>query len=136
MLNTDMSSKNYESTIYYHDTDAGGVVYYARYLNFLEEARTEFLAGRGVHVASWHQKGIIFVVRECHLIYKKPARYGDVIGCQTEVVKTTAAQIIMRQILFNRETSETLVEADVHLVCISATFKPIAIPPDIKVRLC
>ena len=52
-----------EKRIYYHDTDAGGVVYYGRYLNYLEEARTEFLEDRGLSVAEFQKKGNLYAVR-------------------------------------------------------------------------
>lgn len=130
-----MMLHNYEKYIYYHDTDAGGVVYYGRYLNFLEEARTAFLAARDVPVSLWHAQGIIFVVRECHLIYKKPAHYGDTIYCETILIKMTRVQIIMHQIIRMKDSNEILVEANVHLACLDHSFKPTAIPQDIKTKL-
>lgn len=126
---------DYESPIYYHDTDAGGVVYYGRYLDFLEEARTDLLARRGVNAAHWHRQGIVFAVRECRLVYKRPARYGDHIRCETSVTRVTGARIIMRQTIFHKTTNEILLEAEVHLVCVSPEFRARGIPREIKDQL-
>lgn len=71
-----------EKRIYYHDTDAGGVVYYANYLKYLEEDRTEFLEKRGLSIKEMHENQFFYAVRTCSINYKSPARYGDVIICE------------------------------------------------------
>jgi acyl-CoA thioester hydrolase len=126
---------DYERQVYYHDTDAGGVVYYGRYLDFLEEARTDLLARRGVDAARWHRQGIVFAVRECRLVYKRPARYGDRLRCATAVTRVTGVRIIMRQTVFRKNTDELLLEAEVHLVCVSPEFSLTAIPREIANQL-
>ena len=120
-----------EKTIYYHDTDAGGVVYYANYLKFLEEARTEYLVERGI---SPHGD-FFYAVIECHVKYKSPARYGDRIRVTAEITKITAAQIHFRQDIFHAQDGRLLVTADVRLVYLSRDFKPEALSDDVRGRL-
>ena len=71
--------------VYYHDTDAGGVVYYASYWKFLEEGRTEFCVERGFDVGALFSQGIAFVVVHAEADYKAPARYGDSVEIHTRV---------------------------------------------------
>lgn len=120
-----------EKKIYYHDTDAGGVVYYANYLKFLEESRTEYLAERGIAAHG----DFFYAVRECHLVYRAPARYGERIRLQSEITKITAAQIHFRQLILNADSDQLLVEAEVRLVCLTKDFKPTAIRDDIRAKL-
>ena len=121
-----------EKQIYYHDTDAGGVVYYGRYLQYLEEARTEYLSDHGLTVLQLRDKGFLYAVRECHITYKKPARYGDVITCTAELKKITAAQMFFHQNIHLKEEGSLLATADVALVSLTKDFKPAPIPEDIK----
>lgn len=124
-----------EHKIYYHDTDAGGVVYYANYLKYFEEARTEYLYARGVNVIACVQRGLIFAVRSCHIIYKSPARYGDVIISDAVIEKYTAAQLFFKQNIRDKNSGKVLVEADIILVCLNQRFKPVALPGDLKEKL-
>lgn len=119
--------------IYYHDSDAGGVVYYANYLKYMEEARTDFLVLHGFNETEIDGKPIFFPVRQCNVTYHKPAFYGDTIHCSAEISKTTPARIIFSQKITNVKTSELLVEAEVTLACVSANnFKPVRLPKDIR----
>ena len=124
-----------EKRIYYHDTDAGGVVYYGRYLAFLEEARTELLDDTGLTVKALNDRGYLFAVRTCTIAYKAPARYGDVIICDAKVVKMTAAQLFFEQKVHHKETGQLLVEAQVALACLNHEFKPQELPEDLKAKL-
>ncbi len=124
-----------EKRIYYHDTDAGGVVYYGRYLAFLEEARTELLDETGLTVKALNDRGYLFAVRKCTITYKAPARYGDVILCDAKVVKMTAAQLFFEQTVRHKETGQLLVEAQVALACLSHDFRPQELPEDLKTKL-
>lgn len=124
-----------EKTIYYHDTDAGGVVYYANYLKYLEEARTEFLNNRGISIKELHSEGFLYAVRKCSLTYKRPARYGDVIECKTEISKISVTQIFFNQNIYNKDTGALLVEAEMVLVSLNKEFQASPIPEDIKSRL-
>ena len=124
-----------EKQIYYHDTDAGGVVYYGRYLNYLEEARTEFLERKGMAIDLFRQKKFLYAVRKCTIIYKSPARYGDIIMTETTLQKMTAAQITFDQKIYEKRTHKLLLEAEVTIVSLNKDFKPVAIPEEIKALL-
>ena len=124
-----------EKRIFYHDTDAGGVVYYGNYLKYLEEARTEFLEKKGLSVETFLKRGMMYAVRECKVIYRSPARYGDVLLCEAQLIRATAAQLIFDQKIFHKESGRLMVEAEVSLVCLSKDFKPMQIPEDLKARL-
>ncbi len=118
--------------IYYHDTDAGGVVYYANYLKFMEEARTDFFNERGFSVTEHNGKIVFYPVKECAIQYKKPARLGDVVECSAEVCEISKATITFLQQVKNSQTGQVLVEAKVTLVCVNEQFRPIAVPDDIR----
>ena len=124
-----------EKRIYYHDTDAGGVVYYGRYLAFLEESRTELLDATGLTVKQLNDRGYLFAVRKCMITYKAPARYADVIVCNAKVIKMTAAQLIFEQTIHHKETNQLLVEAEISLVCLSLDFKARELPDDLRAKL-
>ena len=124
-----------EKRIYYHDTDAGGVVYYGRYLNYLEEARTEFLEDRGLSVSEFQKKGNLYAVRKCCVTYKSPARYGETLTCSAVLRKLTAAQLIFDQIIVEKHTLRVVLEAEVTLVCLDADFKPVPLPDELRAKL-
>lgn len=124
-----------EKRIYYHDTDAGGVVYYGRYLSFLEESRTELLDATGLTVKALNDRGYLFAVRKCTITYKAPARYGDLILCDAKVIKMTAAQLIFDQTIHNKESGQLLVQAEVALACLSLDFRPQELPEDLRSKL-
>jgi tol-pal system-associated acyl-CoA thioesterase len=121
--------------IFYHDTDAGGVVYYANYLKYLEEARTEFLENLGLGIRPFIDRGLIYAVRYCNVNYKSPARYGDVLEADARPIKVTGAQIVFAQRVWDKANDRTLVEAEVALVCLSNDFKPHPLPHDLKEKL-
>ena len=121
--------------IYYHDTDAGGVVYYANYLKFLEEARTQFFEDIGMGVRAFNERGFIYAVRYCNIAYKSPARYGDIVVCDARAVKVTGAQIIFAQRVWDQADQRTFAEAEVALVCLDRKFKPHPLPGDLRSRL-
>ena len=124
-----------EKRIFYHDTDAGGVVYYGNYLKYLEEARTEYLEKRGLSVTQFHQRGFLYAVRKCNVTYRSPARYGDTVLCDAQMTKITAAQMFFNQTIKDKKTGQLLVEAEVILVSLDKDFKPTAIPEDLKSKL-
>jgi acyl-CoA thioester hydrolase len=121
-----------EKQIYYHDTDAGGVVYYGRYLNYLEEARTEFLQQKGLDLDLFRQKKFLYAVRSCNVSYESPARYGDTIVCDAKLVKMTAARLVFDQEVRDKKTGRLMVKAEVTLVSLNEDFKTTPIPEDIK----
>jgi len=124
-----------EKRIYYHDTDAGGIVYYGQYLCFLEEARTEFLEKRGLSVEEFKERGFMYVVRQCNISYRSPARYGDILLCEAKLKKMGASQLIFDQTVKDKKDGRLIVEAEVALVCLNQEFKPTPIPDDLKEKL-
>ena len=116
--------------IYYEDTDAGGVVYYANYLRYFERARTEYLLTQGIDVAAYHEKGYFFAVVHVDIQYKKPARLGDTIEVTTEVTDTTNATISLKHQALKNEN--LLVESSVKLACIDKDGRPKRLPAELK----
>ena len=128
--------------IYYEDTDAGGVVYYANYLKFLERCRSEWLRAIGHQQAELlHDPGIAFVVRSVQVDFLKPARLDDQLRVDLEVEKVSRAQIFFRQTIRRAEESLAggpgeLLSATVHLVCVNAAqMKPTSIPAFLRSQL-
>jgi len=117
--------------IYYHHTDSGGVVYYARYLDFLEEARTEFLAQKGFSIKALADKGVMFVVARQEIDYKAPAVYGDTLTIETRVAETSAVRINFENEINNQE-GKLIAKAKTVLVCVNSELKPQVIPDDIR----
>ena len=124
-----------EKRIYFHDTDAGGVVYYGNYLEYLEEARTEFLETKGLSVADFYARGLLYAVSQCNVKYKSPARYGETLICKATLKETTAVKLIFDQTIHEKKTNRLVVEAEVTLVCLSKDFKPTALPEDLKKQI-
>ncbi|MFH1360124.1 MAG: thioesterase family protein [Candidatus Omnitrophota bacterium] len=124
-----------EKRIYFHDTDAGGVVYYGNYLKYLEEARTEFLELKGLSVAAFHERGLLYAVSQCTIHYRYPARYGQVLICTATLIKASAVKLIFDQKIFEKKTNQLIVESEVTLVCLNKDFKPTPIPEDLKSKL-
>jgi acyl-CoA thioester hydrolase len=110
-----------EKNVYYHDTDAGGVVYYGGYFKFLEEGRTEFCVSRGFDVRALYKEGISFVVVHAEADYKAPARYGDTVAIHTRVDKVGNSSIHFSQEI--RKDNLLLVSAKIIWACVGRDFK-------------
>lgn len=117
--------------IYYHHTDCGGVVYYANYLNFLEEARTEFFAHQGFSIKELADNGTMFVVARQEVDYKAPAVYGDTLEIITKVGELSAVKMIFEHEIRNQNEKVTT-KAKTTLVCVDSNLKPKAIPEEIR----
>ena len=113
--------------VYYEDTDAGGVVYYANYLKYLERARTEALSTIGLSNLQIKDKfGALIIVKSCNIEYKKSAKLEDELKIRSFVKSVTKTSFLMNQIITNGET--TIVEAQVHLVFVNDKGKPVKVP--------
>lgn len=121
--------------VYYEDTDAGGVVYYANYLRFYERARTEWLRAIGFEQARLrNQDGIVFAVRSAEIDYLMPALLDDALQVEAEVIDLRRASMTFRQRL--RRDDDVLSSATVKIVCLdSESFRPVAIPVSIRERI-
>jgi acyl-CoA thioester hydrolase len=113
--------------VYYEDTDAGGVVYYANYLKYLERARTEALSTIGLTNLQIKNKfGALIIVKSCNIEYKKSAHLEDELSIRSFVKSITKTSFLMHQFITKNETP--IAEAKVHLVFINDKNKPIKIP--------
>ena len=113
--------------VYYEDTDAGGVVYYANYLKFLERARTEALFSLGFSNKKIKDEfGALILVKSCNVEYKKSAHLEDKLSIRSFVKSITKTSFIMNQ--FISKDNDLVVEAKVHLVFINQKGKPIKVP--------
>ena len=113
--------------VYYEDTDAEGVVYYANYLKFLERARTEALVNLGFSNKKVKDEfGALIIVKSCNINYKKPAYLEDELSIRSFVKSITKTSFTMNQ--FISRVEDLIVEAKIHLVFINDKGKPIKIP--------
>jgi acyl-CoA thioester hydrolase len=114
--------------VYYEDTDAGGIVYHARYLAFAERARTEAMReGGAAHDELATRHGLIFVVRRAEMDYLRPARLDDLLVVHTETVALGGASIVVRQTFMGGEHRVGVLQ--VKLACIrQADGRPARIP--------
>ncbi|QJD29609.1 tol-pal system-associated acyl-CoA thioesterase [Methylococcus geothermalis] len=121
--------------VYYEDTDAGGVVYYANYLKFMERARTEWLRALGFEQDSLRERwGVIFAVRSVQADYLKPARFNDALQVSAELVEARPASFSFVQRVMREGV--TLCEGRVRIVCLAAdSFRPQAVPEVVLKRL-
>ena len=114
----------------YEDTDAGGVVYYANYLKFLERARTEALFSIGFSNKKILDKfNSLIIVKSCNIEYKKSAHLEEELSIRSFVKSITKTSFFMNQII--SKDNDTIVEAQIHLVFINKEGKPVKIPDEI-----
>ncbi len=123
--------------VYYEDTDAGGVVYYANYLKFMERARTEWLRSLGVEQDEVAQQlDILFVVGDVSINYQKPARFNEQIFVKTAIKEMGKASITFNQGVWRKKTDgseELLTSGSVKVVCVSNTkWRATPIPTEIR----
>ena len=119
--------QDYNLKVYYEDTDAQGVVYYANYLKFFERARTEYLRAVGYEQMELMGAGIIFVVRGVEMKLHKPARLDDNIIVSTQLVKLGKVSFDFKQIAFVEDI--TIAEANIKCGSLDPnTFKPSSLP--------
>jgi len=121
--------------IYWEDTDAGGIVYYANYLKYMERARTEWLRAGGIEqLPLKEQHGLMFVVVDLEAHYRKPARYGDELQVTCAVAERTRASLTFQQEIYRASSDgsrELLIEGKVRVACLDANnLKPKALPKE------
>ena len=118
--------------IYYEDTDAGGIVYYANYLKFFERGRTEYIRNLGVSQKELIEKeGIGFVVKKCEVEYKSSAKLDDLIRVETEISNQTKVSIEMTQKVYIDNDNTLLCEGVFLIVCVNKQMKPVRIPDNV-----
>jgi len=113
--------------VYYEDTDAGGIVYYANYLKYLERARTEALATIGLSNVQIKEKfGALIIVKSCNIEFKKSAYLEDNLNIRSFIKSVTKTSFVMNQ--FISKDDNIIVEAQVHLVFVNDKSKPVKVP--------
>lgn len=120
--------------VYYEDTDAGGVVYYANYLKFMERARTEWLRNLGYEQDELLQQGIVFAVRHVEIDYLGPARFNDALEVKSSLSEVGRVGVTFKQSIHRIDTPTTdLSRASIKVACLDAAgFRPRAIPEAMK----
>ncbi|WP_315924652.1 tol-pal system-associated acyl-CoA thioesterase [Mesorhizobium sp. SP-1A] len=118
--------------VYYADTDFSGVVYHARYLEFLERGRSDFLRLAGVHhtelAEGIHGERIVWVVRRMEIDFRAPARIDDILTIDTRTESISGARIVMAQQI--RRADEVLIDARVEAAIIGEGGRPRRFPKD------
>ena len=126
-----MNSFAWPVRVYWEDTDAGGVVYYANYLKFMERARTEWLRAKGIEQRPLQEQlGIIFVVVDAQIQFRRPARYGDLLAVTCSIAEHSRTSLSFRHEIHRDTAQGELVSAGaVRAACVdSRTFKPRPLP--------
>ena len=117
----------FQIRVYYEDTDAGGIVYYANYLKFAERARTEMMRERGFsHGHLFHRQGLAFVVRRCSVDYRYPARLDESLTVQTLIGKVRRASFDLHQRIFRGDLVTASLE--VTLAIVDETARAVRLP--------
>jgi acyl-CoA thioester hydrolase len=120
-----------ELRVYYADTDAGGVVYHARYLDFFERGRTEFLRERGLSVGELHERGYIFPVVRLEMDYRAPAQLDDLVRVETEILAIGRTSFTLGQQAVRAMDGRLLAEGRVTLVCTGPELKARRLPKEL-----
>jgi acyl-CoA thioester hydrolase len=117
--------------VYWEDTDAGGVVYHASYLRFMERARSEWLRAMGITQSSYKETtGLAFLVREMQIDFLKAALLDDELSVSVEVKERRAASILFAQTIRRADGAE-LIRAKVRVACVDVRrMRPVQIPAD------
>jgi acyl-CoA thioester hydrolase len=121
--------------VYYEDTDAAGVVFYANYLNFMERARTEWLRSLGFEQTTlMHEHNVLLVVRALTIEYLRPALFNDALEITVALTGARGSLLEISQSV--RRGPSVLVSGDVKVACVNTqSFKPVRIPPSILGKL-
>ena len=126
---------SWPTRVYWEDTDAGGVVYHAQYLAFLERARTEWLRARGYGQACLRDvHGLVFAVRAMRIDFRAPARLDDALDVSVALRECRRASLVLVQGI--RRDGSVLVEAEVRIAALNAgDFRPRGIPESLYLEL-
>ena len=127
-----MATFKFDIRVYYEDTDAQGVVYYANYLKYLERARSEWLRHNSIPVSLLaNQQNLVFVVRRMEIDYLAAAKLDDELSVTVELIEVSKVSFMLNQCIFRKD--KLLSRASLKLACLDATkFKPVRIPDKIN----
>lgn len=129
-------SNNFSLRVYYEDTDAGGIVYYANYLKFFERARTEWLRELGINQATFLEQNLGFVVKKVEMDNIASAKLDDLLNVNSTITMLKRASLVFYQEITN-QAQQVLCTATVRVACVNfqshdgQTVKPVAIPESI-----
>ncbi|MCU4415119.1 tol-pal system-associated acyl-CoA thioesterase [Acinetobacter sp. WU_MDCI_Axc73] len=115
--------------VYIEDTDAGGIVYHANHIRFMERTRTEWLRASGID-HYWHQKDYNFVVHKIALKYMRPIMMDDMITVTASVVSCKASSFVLQQNIYRGEIM--LASGEVELACLNTEMRPRRLPDEIR----
>ncbi len=123
--------------VYYEDTDAGGVVYHARYLNFMERARTEWLRALGFEQDRLRaEHGLIFTVRRMDIAFVQPARFNELLWVESAVRHCRRASMDFAQRVLRSDDATPYCRANINIACVDAErLRPARIPEDIMTAI-
>lgn len=122
--------------VYYEDTDAGGVVYHASYVRFMERARTEWLRRLGYDQSTLREDGLVFAVRSLNMAFRRPARLDDLLVIQSRVEAMRRTGLTFEQTILPERRSEPYCEGRVEIACLdSETFRPCPVPEGLAMEM-
>lgn len=131
IMKTENTLHGMKIRVYYEDTDAGGIVYHANYLKFIERARTEWLRELGFEQDHLLEQNLAFVVKGITADFIKAARFNETLSIHTHIVQLKGASMKFKQIITNSQNEECFC-AEVKIACINpVTLKPSRIPASI-----
>lgn len=120
--------------VYYEDTDAGGIVYHANYLKYMERCRTEWVRSLGIKQQFLLEQSIGFVVIDMSIAFKKSAKLDDIVKVSCELQKAKRASLLFTQEI--KHNNQTLVIAEVKVACVNTQLsKPVPLPSELLERL-
>ena len=129
-----MREFNYKLKVFYEDTDAGGVVYYANYLKFFERARTDAISNIGLsNKKLLDEYGVFIIVKSCNVEYLKPAKLEDQLEIKSSIISTSNTSFRMKQKAFRDQ--ELITDCEIHLVIIDKSGRPTKIPDILKEKI-
>lgn len=120
----------YTTRIYYQDTDAGGVVYYANYLKFIEKSWFDYLMSIGLSLPEWESKGTYMIIKNVSLDLIEPLRYGDTITAITEITDVRNAYFILSHKVM--KDNKPVARCETKMVCIDGKARPKRMPEDFR----
>ena len=129
-----MHEFNYKLKVFYEDTDAGGVVYYANYLKFFERARTDAISNIGLsNKKLLDEYGVFIIVKSCNVEYLKPAKLEDQLEIKSSIISTSNTSFRMKQKAFRDQ--ELITDCEIHLVIVDKSGRPTKIPDILKEKI-
>ena len=129
-----MHEFNYKLKVFYEDTDAGGVVYYANYLKFFERARTDAISNIGLsNKKLLDEYGVFIIVKSCNVEYLKPAKLEDQLEIKSSIISTSNTSFKMKQKAFRDQ--ELITDCEIHLVIVDKSGRPTKFPDILKEKI-